>query len=294
MIFSPGIRGHHLRRNLRLPPFVPLLFLFLFVVSALPPSTEHFQNTKGVYFHHTEYFDVSCSQSSPVVVLRNARIAPKVTTNIVRAGGVTSQISIIARPDDWKSALREIADADQLSPEYGGTGSSQAELPSLSDALYAAGGSGGSDYVSHVGSGFTAGGQDDAESCVARVHARSPPRVPVRDRGGEGEEGAVKVGAVEIEASRRAQFRFVEAGEGEEKEESDGGGRRGWFGSAWGALGGWWVGGDGGSVDGSGSGVKRDREVSGATLDEEVRCVLSYGCFLSKVVILVWCDEHVL
>lgn len=245
-----------------------------------------------MYFHHTEYFDLSCSQPSPVVILRNARTAPKLTTKIVRACGATSQISIIARPDDWKSALREIADDDQLSPEYGGTGSSQAELPSLSDALYAAGGSGGSGCVNHAGSSLTAGGQDDAESGVARVHARSPPRVPGRDRGGEGEEGAVKVGAVEIEASRRARFRFVEAGEGEEKEESDGGGRRGWFGSTWGALGGWWVGGGGGgggSFDGSGSGVKRDREVSGATLDEEVRCALSYGCSLSKVVTLVWC-----
>ena len=49
------------------------------------------------------------------------------------------QISIITRPQDWKVALREIADADQISPEYGGTGSRQADLPPLADALYAAG-----------------------------------------------------------------------------------------------------------------------------------------------------------
>lgn len=201
---------------------------------------------------------------------------------------MASQISIIARPDNWKLALREIADADQLSPEYGGTGSSQAELPSLADALHAAGCRGGSgSNVNHGSLSLATGGQDHAGGSGLAMRAplaRSPRCVPV---GGKGEEVAVTAGAVEIETGRRARFSLIEDGEGEEKEESDGGGgRRGWFGGAWGALGWWWAGGSGGGgggVDGSGSGVKRDREVSGATLDEEVRRVLSVAVKLLEM-----------
>ncbi|CAM9373718.1 unnamed protein product, partial [Sphacelaria rigidula] len=76
-----------------------------------------------------------------------------------------SQVAVISRPADYKAALLDIADADQISPEYGGTGRRLADLASLGDALLAAGnpGSGGGNGSSDHHS-VAAGGRTDHSS----------------------------------------------------------------------------------------------------------------------------------
>lgn len=191
---------------------------------------------------------------------------------------LTGQISIIARPQEWKAALREIADPDQLSPEYGGTGSPQADLPSLADALYAAGcrgdGGGASPNLRNASDSTPGGGQDDVAT-ERGVAPRATTQL-VTPAGRRREQGGAAVGdggIVGNEACRKVRVRGNAAGE-ERKEaegdESGGGGRRGWFGGAWGAVGWWWGGWSDGVACGGDSGMRRDREASGATHDEEV------------------------
>lgn len=151
------------------------------------------------------------------------------------------QISIIARPQDWKTALREIADADQISPEYGGTGVRQEDLPSLADALYAA------------GSRCTPsrGGKEITLPVVSSLHAGVTGNVLPRFAVRPGDEEEAKY-------------------EEEEKVESSNRGSTGWFS--------WWGWGEDSVAHKGGGGVikqgrLRDREGSNTTSDEEVRYV---------------------
>ncbi|CAN0478789.1 unnamed protein product [Ectocarpus sp. 12 AP-2014] len=187
-----------------------------------------------------------------------------------------SKISIISKPQDWTKALQEIADPDQLSPEYGGTGRRQEDLPSLADALYAAGSRGGS-RGGENGSGTGGGAHGNGNACGGSNG------YPIRNGGGDGEdgggEGAAKVG---VAARRQAQLPPPEPPQQEHLEDEEevaikGSEHRGWFGGravTWGPVGWLWSsawGGGGGGSAGVAEGMREDAEESVTTSDEEVR-----------------------
>lgn len=190
--------------------------------------------------------------------------------HIIPNGNTFDQISIIARPQDWKSALREIADADQISPEYGGTGARQEDLPSLADALYAAG---SRHTPSRRGKEIT---QPFASSPTRPVVTSPHAAVTVVESGNVLPRFAVGPGDEE-EAK----------GEEENVESSNRGSAQGWFGSVPGISFSWWGWGEGNvAPTAGGGGTKqwrlRDREASNTTNDEEVRYVyddVTFKCF---------------
>lgn len=147
--------------------------------------------------------------------------------------------------------MREIADEDQISPEYGGTGVRQEDLPSLADALYAAGSRrtpsrGGKEITRPV-----------VTSPYAAVIENRLPRFAV----GPGDEEEAKDGDENVESSSR--------------------GSTGWF--SW-----WGWGEDSMAHKGNGAVTKqgvirdRDREASNTTSDEEVRYV-TFSAFVRMV-----------
>lgn len=197
-----------------------------------------------------------------------------------------NKVSIIAQADDWKAALRDVADLDQLSPEYGGTGRSQADLPSLADALYSAG--------SHGGAGTNQRNVNDSsqngcplavvDTGVPKLHEQSQQQLSSSrnvERNNTAEE-AMDRGAVTGDAEvcgktkiREASLVRTESRENGAESESESIVSHGWFSSAWGTVD-WLFSGWGGSMsDGGETGMPmlREREASGLTHDEEVGTV---------------------
>lgn len=193
------------------------------------------------------------------------------------------KIAIIAKPRDWKVALQEIADLDQISPEYGGEGKPQKDLPSLADALYAAGNTGGGRRG--ITRAFTVKPSTFAMpgDIVARGDGAAGLGALPRGTSTAGESkyeqdaSLVETGGrvPENEAFRnRSRRREFAADDDVEGAEDSGRGGHGWLGSAWDTVGwmfGGWNGGAGAS-DGDDGGMryKRDRDMSNATHDEEV------------------------
>lgn len=186
------------------------------------------------------------------------------------------QISIISKPQDWTKALQEIADPDQLSPEYGGTGRRQEDLPSLADSLYAAGSRGGSR------SGGNGGGTGGGAACNGNASGGSNG-YPIRNGGGGGEDGGGGAEIVGVAPRRQARLPPPEPPQQEHLEHEEdvaikGSEHRGWFGGravTWGPVG-WlwssaWGGGGGGGSAGVAEGMREDAEESVTTSDEEVR-----------------------
>lgn len=206
-------------------------------------------------------------------------IAPTAYTAL-HSGGSCCQISVIARPQDWKKALQEIADADQLSPEYGGTGARREDLPSLADALLAAGSRAGAVKGDDKGKdkGGVVFGRGGLEDGARRHRGELPPQGAAAPCGSPTRERGLEEHKEEEEEEEDGA---------EEGFSSKGNGRRGWFGagagsgdeasSSWRPLGWIWSawGGSGGATDGGG--VHGDAEESIVTADEEVR-MFRFSC----------------
>lgn len=192
------------------------------------------------------------------------------------------QIAVISRLDDYKAALLEIADADQISPEYGGTGPSRADRLSIAEALHMAGSS--SDLS-----------DDDSETPSEGAYISIVPRVGgsglsgqmnprIRDIArastGDGSSGALVVNLNNEEMYKRGGMHILtpvkeedeedeEEIEPQEEKEDD---RGGWFSNTLQAFGRWW--GEGYDV----SMEKKERELtpeahdSLGTIDEDEVC----------------------
>lgn len=149
---------------------------------------------------------------------------------------------------------------DQLSPEYGGTGRRREDLPSLADALFAAGSRAGAGEDGGVVGG-SEGDLGDGVRPRGQL-SQGPPRVaPTPKRG--------------LEEDKEEEQQQLD--EEEDQISSKGNGRTGWFSagagaSSWGPLGWVWSswGGSGGAADGGGV-VRGDAEESIVTADEEVK-----------------------
>lgn len=210
----------------------------------------------------------------------------------------SKQIAIVARSVDWEKALLEIADPDQISPDYGGTGPRRANLPPIADAFLAAGNPGG---VNHVvdSSGRALPQCDNGDASVAED-----------DRGGEGGGDDEKSSEEMMEDgvsgdpggggdSPRSRV-FCSSGRAVKvvvplvEEQEKGGETGGWFFTSWGIFDAAWWGGGGraGRVadmeSGAGRGERKEDECR-TSLDEEevwamcVRvCVRSYGSIMLR------------
>lgn len=178
-----------------------------------------------------------------------------------------------------------MADPDQLSPEYGGTGSRQQDLPSLADALYAAGSSGGSGNESGVtvngygGSSRNGGRTPDGSSSSGRNNADGEAH-SIRPRGGP-YLPATTPGDGDLEEEKDVE-KEEKGAEGRERLASKGGGGRNGAGvrpaPCWGPVGWFWRAWGGSAADfhAEGRGLRDnagydDAEESIAASDEEVR-----------------------
>ena len=157
---------------------------------------------------------------------------------------------------------------DQLSPEYGGMGRRREDLPSLADALFAAGSPAGADKDGAAVGGGGGGDLKDGVRPRGKLAQGGPCASPMRER--EVEEDK------EEEEEEEQQQQQQEEEEEEEPMSSKENGRKGWFGvgagaSSWGPLGWMWSawGGSGGAANSAG--VRGDAEESIVAADEEVR-----------------------
>lgn len=199
---------------------------------------------------------------------------------------VCEQIAVIPRSAEYEAALREMADPDQISPEYGGTGPALADRLSIADALYAAGSR--AEVASDPGE-LPSDHEDEQRAQERLISDANAPAAgglegvdekweengsAPRDSGTHGAEDGAGMPPRGVHILTPVKEDDVESGLGGREQKR--GGQGGWFPGTWGAFGGWW----GGRQPGDVKKKERERRVTLNTdgslmsLDEdEVRIV---------------------
>lgn len=193
--------------------------------------------------------------------------------------------------------MLEIADPDQISPEYGGTGRRRADLPSIADALLVAGNPRGVNQVvdsSDQDSGSRALPQHDDGDAMVGEDDRYGGNNREKDSAVMMESGVFgdpRGGAGPAVLNRYAANLVVPVGEEEEKAGETGG----WFYGSWGVFdSAWWVGGGragrGAATEVEAAMGEEREDESCASLDEEEvgTIVLLGGVWRESGVRVVW------